>query len=324
MTGGEFDWIAAGFRPLAAAVPGSRGLRDDAAVLPLHGLDRLVVSTDVLIEGVHFRSGDPAGLVGRKALRTNLSDMAAMGACPWVYTLGLAIGAGRDAASWTREIADGLALDQHEFGVGLAGGDTVRSPGPSMLSITILGRPAADRVLGRADARPGDDIWVSGTIGDAALGLRILDGTIRVQGTTGSLVDRYHLPRPRIALGLALPGLACAAIDLSDGLVQDLEHVCRESGVAARIRLDAVPLSPAAVPLVADEAVGMAELLAGGDDYELLFTAPASDRARVEAAGRETGTAVTRIGEAAEGKGVMVLDHRGHEVSMETTGYRHA
>ncbi len=323
MSAGEFDWIATGFRPLAAAVAGARDLRDDAAVLPVTGLDHLVVSTDVLVEAVHFRSLDPAGLVGRKALRTNLSDMAAMGTCPWLYTLGLAVGAGLDAASWTREIAEGLALDQHEFGIGLAGGDTVRSAGPSMLSITILGRPGPDGVLGRADARPGDDIWVSGSIGDAALGLRVLEGTLDTARATTALVDRYLLPQPRIALGLALPGLAHAAIDLSDGLLQDLGHVCRESGTAARIRLDTVPLSAPAAALVADRAVDVPELLAGGDDYELLFTAPVAARAGIEAAGRGSGTTVTRIGDMADGDGVTVLDHRGNEVHLETAGYRH-
>ena len=250
MSTGEFDWIATAFRPLASAVAGARNLRDDAAVLPVGGLDHLVVSTDVLVEAVHFRPLDPAGLVGRKALRTNLSDMAAMGTCPWVYTLGLAVGAGLDAASW-------------DPGRSRRGWRWISANLVSVLPVATRFAPrgpqccrspfSAGRGLTECSVAPMPGrVMISGSPGASAtpaLGLRVLEGSLETTRTTIALIDRYLLPQPRIALGLALSGLAHAAIDLSDGLLQDLGHVCRESGTAARIRLDTVPLSAPAAAL---------------------------------------------------------------------------
>ena len=325
MTEGEFAWIDASLRPLARSFPGARDLRDDVAILPVAEMDRLVVSTDALVESVHFRPEDPPDLVGRKALRTSLSDMAACGARPWAYTLALAVGARRDGARWVSGIAAGLARDHEEFGIGLAGGDTVRSSGPSMLCVTIFGIADTDRALGRGNARIGDDIWVSGTIGDAALGLRVLDRELTPgREEADYLAHRYLVPDPRVALGRAVTAFANAAIDISDGLLQDLGHVSRESAVGATVWLDMVPVSDAAAALIGRGQVTRAQLLAAGDDYELLFTAPASVREEVRASAGKAGTPVARIGIVGQGTGVTVLDRAGSEVPVASAGYRHA
>ena len=250
---GEFDLIETYFKPLAKGAPGALGLADDAAVLTPTGGHDLVVTQDMLVEGVHFRDTDPAGRVAQKALRVNLSDLAAMGATPVAYLLSLALPAAVDDA-WVAAAAAGLAADQAEFGVHLIGGDTVSTPGPLTLSITALGQTPNGLALRRSGARPGDLVMVSGMIGDACLGLDVLEGgDTTAPGAPGApgadyLVDRYQLPSPRLSLGLALRGLATAAIDISDGLVADLGHLCGASGVGAAVDLGRVPVSPAAAP----------------------------------------------------------------------------
>lgn len=325
MSLGEFGRIERFFRPLAAGVPGALGLADDAAVLPVADVEGLAVSTDALVEGVHFRAADPPEAVARKALRVNLSDMAAMGAAPWVYTLALALAPCRGDL-WVERLAAGLAEDGAAWNIALVGGDSVRAPGPAMLSVTMFGRAPPGGALTRAGARPGDDIWVSGTLGDAALGLRLLEGGLGPVGEADAafLADRYRLPRPRVALGAALAGRARAAIDVSDGLAQDLGHLCRASGVAARVRFEDLPLSAAARRLRADGRAAAADIAAGGDDYELLFAARPEDRAEVLERARRAGTPVARIGKAAAGEGVVLLDGAGREIALESGGWRHA
>jgi thiamine-monophosphate kinase len=303
---GEFDRIEKFFKPLAARSPGALELSDDAAVLPVFGLAGLVVSTDALVEGVHFRIGDTAELIARKALRTNLSDLAAMGAEPWVYMLSLALGPldGAPMDPWIGGFAAGLAIDQEEYSIGLIGGDSVSTPGPVMVSITIFGKQGPDGVLTRSGAVAGDDIYVS--------------------GTSAMLVDRYHLPRPRVDLGMALAGWASAAMDVSDGLAQDLAHLCKASGVAGEISFKDVPLSRAAGLLLADGLASVEDICGGGDDYELLFTAPRSARDAVERQAELAGTPVCRIGGIEAGQGVSVRDGAGRLVPLRRLGYRHA
>jgi thiamine-monophosphate kinase len=325
---GEFGRIEKYFKPLAAGFPGALGLNDDAAILTVSDLTRLVVSNDAVVAGVHFKTDDPPNLVARKALRANLSDMAAMGAEPWVYTLTLALGAGDAEASdaWVAGLADGLASDQEHFGIHLIGGDSVTTPGPTMLSITIFGRQTGEGVLRRDGAQVGDDIYVSGTIGDAALGLKLLNGDIdgNDQDMAALLIDRYHLPRPRVALGVALLGSAHAAMDVSDGLVQDLSHICAASYRAGVIFRANVPLSIPARRLLDDGQVSDDDILGGGDDYELLFTAPASARDEIVRRAVAAGTLVTRIGKIGEGEGVTVHDSDGRLVPLRKLGYRHS
>ncbi len=300
----EFAVIARHFRPLAG--PGSLELEDDAAVLvPPPGL-ALVAAADAIVAGVHYLPDDPPDLVARKLLRTNLSDLAAMGAEPLGYLMTISVPRGTPDA-WFAAFASGLAADQQEFGLALLGGDTTSTPGPVSLSLTILGTVRPGCALTRAGARAGDGIWVSGTIGDGALGLLAARGEIPDPG--GVLADRYRLPRPRLGLGRLLHGIVSAAMDVSDGLLQDLGHLCRASGLTAEIDAALVPRSAAAMA-AGEERLGLC--LTGGDDYELLLAAPpAADGALLRAAG-DAGATVTRIGSFAVGTpAVRVTQSRG-------------
>jgi len=317
---GEFDLIARYFRPLAADRDGAFGLADDAALFGVSdGADR-IVTTDALVEGIHFRPDDPPGRIARKALRASLSDLAAMGAAPDVYTLALRIPDERDD-DWVAALARGLAADQARYGVTLIGGDTVGGAGPAMLSVTAIGRLVRGPALRRGGAAPGDDVWVSGTIGDGGLGLRVCSGAAAGLDPAQRrfAVDRYQLPEPRVELGPALVGTATACLDVSDGLVADLGHLARESGLAAEIPLADVPWSDAA------EASGFPEIerIAAGDDYELAFTAPPGRRDAVREAARKTETPVSRIGRMKPGTGVRVLDSVGTPIAVAQTGWRH-
>ena len=318
---GEFDLIARYFAPLAADWPGAFGLTDDAALLGVSdGVDR-VLTTDALVEGVHFRPDDPPDRVARKALRASLSDLAAMGATPEVYSLALQIPAERDDG-WIAALVQGLAADQSRFGVTLIGGDTVSARGPAMLTVTAIGRLAHSRPLRRNGAAAGDDVYVSGTIGDGGLGLLACRG--EAAGLDAAqrqfAVDRYQLPEPRVALGPALVGTASACLDVSDGLIADLGHLVRASGLAAEVLLDDVPWSGAAAAAMDYPAT---ERIAAGDDYELLFTAPPVQRDAVTAIARTAGTPVARVGRTMPGSGVRVLDSGGTPLALARTGWRH-
>jgi thiamine-monophosphate kinase len=293
----EFSLIERYFRPLAG--PAARGLADDAAVLGVAAGRALVISADAMNEGVHFLAGTDPSLIARKLLRVNLSDLAAMGAAPLGYLLTLALpgGTGDD---WFESFSAGLARDQAAFGVTLLGGDSTRIDGPASLSLTILGTADDGAAIPRGGARPGDGIWVSGTIGDAALGLAALRGELA--DPDGALATRYHLPTPR--LGLA-DGLASAAIDISDGLFAELGHLCRHSRCGAAMDTSLVPLSAAAL---AAGAAWRGTALRGGDDYELLMAvAPEREQALRERAAA-LGTSVTRIGLFREGTAEILAD----------------
>ena len=320
----EFGRIDRFFKPLATHA-GALGLDDDAAVLSVAGLPGLVISTDAIVEGIHFRASDPVDLVAQKVLRTNLSDLAAMGAAPWIYTLVLAVRQDAATDSWLEQLASGLARDQQTYSVHLVGGDLVATPGPNMLAVTIFGKQESGRVLRRNAARPGEDLYVSGTIGDAALGLKYLLGDFgTIAAEYGAvLTDRYHLPQPRVALGLALGGRASAAMDISDGLAQDLGHLCSASGTAAEVWWPRIPLSPAARHLLVEKRACADDILGGGDDYELLFSAPVEYRDDIVRCAKDSGTSVTRIGKLFEGAGVVIRDHGGKPIALRRFGYRH-
>ncbi|MFC0410446.1 thiamine-phosphate kinase [Roseomonas elaeocarpi] len=316
----EFGLIARYFRPLAG--PGALDLADDAAILDLPPGRSLVLAADAIVEGVHFLADDPPDTVSRKLLRTNLSDLAAMGAEPLGYLLTTAFPRGT-AEDVVAGFAAGLAEDQALFGLQVLGGDTVAIPGPGCYSLTILGTLPRGQALRRSGALPCDDLWVSGTVGDGALGLAV--GQNRWPGdAAGYLLRRYRLPEPRLRLGQALLGLAHAAMDVSDGLVQDLGHLCRASQVAAVIEAARVPLSAPARAAVEGDPGWLPRLLTGGDDYELLFAAPAGRRDDVLAAGRAADTPVTRIGRFAAGDAaVQVLDAGGDRLPLPTGGWSH-
>jgi thiamine-monophosphate kinase len=281
-----------------------------------------VLAADAMVAGVHFLPDDPPESIGRKLLRVNLSDLAAMGAAPLGYLMTTALP--RDLpADWLGRFVDGLAADQAEFGLSVLGGDTVSTPGPISLSLTIIGTVAPGAALRRRGARPGDSLWVSGTIGDGALGLRVLQGTLPADAA-GHLAERYRLPRPRVALGQALAGLARAAMDVSDGLVQDLGHLCRAGGCGAVLRAADVPLSPPATALVETDPALLPLVLAGGDDYELLFAAPPGSDALVQARAAAAGVPVTRIGSFGPGPAVVrVLDAALAPLPLPQGGWSH-
>ena len=321
---GEFGRIARYFAPLAASYRGAFGLRDDAAVLAPQVGHELVVTTDSIVAGVHYIGNEPAGRVAQKLLRVNLSDLAAMGAEPLAYTLNIALPSDT-GDSWVAEFAAGLAEDQAHFGVVLIGGDSVGTPGPAVFTLTAFGEVPVGRALRRNGARVGDAIYVSGTIGDGALGLKVLQN--RLDGVSDlereALANRYQLPDPRTGLGHRLLGLANAAADISDGLVADLAHIVEASGVAAKVDQVSVPVSPAARTALSADPTLWDSILSGGDDYELIFCAAAENAASLQALSGETGVALTPIGVIVEGAGVRVFDPSGVEVALTHAGFTH-
>ncbi|MBS7792124.1 thiamine-phosphate kinase [Roseococcus sp. SDR] len=307
----EFSMIARHFRPLAG--PGALNLLDDAALLTPPPGQQLVLAADAMVAGVHFLPEDPPETIGRKLLRVNLSDLAAMGAEPLGYLMTIALAPGMDEA-WLAGFTAGLAEDQRAFGLHVLGGDTVSTPGPLSLSLTILGHAPPGAALTRAGARPGDDLWVSGRIGDGWLGLRAARGEIA--DPDGALARRYRLPEPRLALGLALRGLARACMDVSDGLLQDAGHLARAGGCAVAVEAARIPVSDATAPIAA--------LASGGDDYELLFASAPEDRAAVEAAGLAARTPVTRLGRFTGGAPRVTLrDSQGQDITPARLGWSH-
>ncbi len=323
---GEFELIEKYFAPLASGATGALGLTDDAALLtPPAGRD-LVLTADAMIEGVHFLTDQPPGLVARKLLRVNLSDLAAMGAVPLGYLVTAAWPETKDEA-WIAGFAEGLADDQAIFPVHLLGGDTTRTPGPLALSLTAVGTVPAGGGLRRGAARDGDLLFVSGTIGDSALGLKILRGEIETLDDSDrtALVARHRLPQPRLALGQALldEGLATAAIDLSDGLVADIGHIAESSGLSARIEASAIPLSAAAGRAVAEDPDLRAALFGGGEDYELAFAVAPGQAGAIAALAERLALPIKRIGALAAGQGVKLVDESGEEVPLVSAGWTH-
>src|SRR6266704_3016164 len=297
---GEFGRIGRFFAPLAG--PGGLGLKDDAALVDCRPGHRLVVTVDAIVEGVHYLPQDPPELVARKLLRVNLSDLAAMGARPLHYLLAAALPATL-GDEWVACFAAGLAEDQRHFGVDLLGGDSVATSGPAVLSLTALGEVAVGAELRRSGAKPGDRIWVSGTIGDAFLGLQVLRGghPALAPADRAALAQRFQLPEPRTRLGPRLARIAHAMLDVSDGLIADLGHICEASETGATVALPSLPLSPAAQRAVADEPDLPARLVAAGDDYELLFTAPPEAGEAIGRLAVELGLPITAIGTIDEG-----------------------
>ncbi len=320
----EFTLIGRHFAPLAVE-PGAFGLTDDAAVLSLPPGHQFVVTSDCLVADVHFRSVDDAADIAAKVLRVNLSDLAAMGAVPRAYTLAMAVPDTIDE-DWIAAFAGRLAADQERFAVGLIGGDTVMTPGPLCLTVTAFGVVPDGQAILRSTAQPGDNVYVSGTIGDAALGLRYLREELdTVDADTGAkLADRYLRPRPRTELGPRLFGLATAAADVSDGLVADLGHICRTSGVDATIRITAIPVSDSASAAIVGNADLGKETLTGGDDYELVFSASPDAAAAIAELAKEIDLPLTAIGDLRAGTGnVEVVDAEGQAVALKSAGYRH-
>lgn len=314
----EFDLIARLFAPLATSAE-ARGLRDDAAVWRPNGA--VVLTTDALVESVHFFSDDPIGAIAQKAVRVNLSDLIGKGARPVGVLVALAWPTQRPASD-IAGFAAGLAEDLKTFDVALWGGDTTATSGPLVVTVTALGLALGEEPPARAGAQPGDDVWVSGTIGDAWLGLQARQGAIAMDAADQAFVqERYWRPTPRMAAAAVIADVASASMDVSDGLIADAGKLAAASGVQLDLEADAIPLSPAARRALTSGAVRLDGLVTGGDDYEALFTAPARARPRLEAPGQ---TLFSRIGRVAQGTGVRVLDGSGAALVLANAGYRHA
>ena len=297
------------------------GVGDDCALIAAPEGTVLAVSTDMLVEGRHFSAGTDAAELGHKSLAVNLSDLAAMGASPRYATLALALPNADEA--WLAQFAQGFFMLADAFGVELIGGDT--TSGPRNISITVMGEVPAGLALRRDGARLGEDIWLSGRTGEAALALAHLSGRVGLSGAAlAHCLQRLHTPAPRVALGLALRGLATSAIDISDGLAADVGHIGERSGVALELRYADLPRSPALLGC-ADEALARDCLLAGGDDYELAFTAAPESRARLALLAAESGLALTRIGQVSAGEPgrVSICDAMGKPIQLKRTGFDH-
>lgn len=323
---GEFDLIARYFAPIAAAFPGALGLKDDAAIFDPPAGSRFVVTADAMVAGVHFMADDPPDLIARKLMRVNLSDLAAKGATPYACLLTICLPSGTEEG-WIAAFAKGLAADAAEYAFPLAGGDTTRTPGPLTLSLTAVGLvPASRAPLLRSGAQAGDLVFVTGSIGDAHLGLALQQGEFAglAADHRAALIERYRLPQPRVVFGqalAALPGVHAAA-DVSDGLVADLGHICAASHLAARLEAAKLPLSPAAAAVMTQADV-RSRLLTGGDDYEIVFTAAPDAEPALRALAQTQGVRLTALGRMDSGKGVTVVDAAGETISLLQKGYRH-
>jgi thiamine-monophosphate kinase len=327
MPADEFEVIRTLFAPLATSA-GARGLLDDVAVLEASG--KLVVTTDAIVEGVHFLADDPIDTVAKKALRVNLSDLVAKGARPIGALLTL-VWPDRRASRELADFARGLREDMELFSIPLLGGDTTSTPGPLTVSITAFGAPLGERVPSRAGAKAGEQVWVTGFIGQAFLGLRALKEAPDVIGANArdrvgaeEIVDWYRIPRPPIGFAPVIARYASASTDVSDGLVADAANIARASGVGIRIHGEAIPLSSAGHAYVSKfGARGLAELVTGGDDYQALFTAAPEHRGAIIAAARAADVNVALIGDVVEGGGVEISVVDGAPLDLNAFGHRH-
>jgi thiamine-monophosphate kinase len=313
----EFDLIARHFtRPAANAV---LGVGDDCALVDVsNGMD-LAVSTDTMVSGTHFFPDVDPETLGHKALAVNLSDMAAMGAMPYWAMLALTVPAVNH--EWLAKFAKGFFDLAEEFGVSLIGGDTTK--GPLTMTVTIMGEVPAGAALRRNGAKVGNDIWVSGNLGDAALAVAHRRGLLKLaEEDYLEAVMRLYEPMPRVALGQALRGLATSAIDISDGLLGDLGHICDLSKVGATVEADRLPVSAIGAKHV-ESLTGLTAIVAGGDDYELCFTAPANARDSIEDLTDVLGVPLTRIGEVRKGKGVSLVGTDGKPIKVDGGGFDH-
>ena len=317
--------IARFFEPIATD-PGALGLSDDAAYIkPPPGCD-LVLKTDAIVGGVHFFPEDAAQAVASKALRVNLSDLAAKGARPLGFLLSLAIPKGIKE-DWLGGFAEGLRGDAVLFGCPLFGGDTDRTPGPVTVSIAMFGSVPEGTMVRRAGAKAGDRVFVTGTIGDAALGVALRGGKAKTWKLNDAqrqhLMSRYLLPQPRNVLAEAIRIHASAAMDISDGLVGDFGKLCRASGVAAEINVAGVPVSDAAKTVIVADPATLELVLTGGDDYEVICTVPNKKVDSFRAAAKAAGVPVTELGEIKAGGGVRFIDATGKPMVFKRTSFSH-
>jgi thiamine-monophosphate kinase len=327
MPADEFDTIRTLFAPMAKSA-GARGLLDDVAVLEASGT--LIVTTDAIVEGVHFLADDPIDTVAKKALRVNLSDLVAKGA-KCIGVLLTLVWPDRRGSLELADFARGLREDLGLFAIPLLGGDTTSTPGPLTVSITAFGTPLGERVPSRADAKAGEQVWVTGFIGQGFLGLRALQEEPDVIGANArdrmganDVIDWYRVPRPPLGFAEAIARYASASTDVSDGLAADAANIARASSVGIRVHGEAIPLSSAGHEHVSKfGARGLAELATGGDDYQALFTAAPEHRGAIMAAARVVDVNVVLIGDVVEGDGVAISMADGAPLDLAALGHRH-
>ncbi len=313
----EFDLIAQYFSPLA----GKAGLElmDDAACIKARPGYDCIISKDLLVEGTHFFEGANPFDLASKALAVNISDLAAKGAKPALYFLGLSLPVTIEE-NWVKSFSAGLQLAQNNYSIELAGGDTTSTHGPITISVTALGYVDEGSMITRSGAKVGDDIYVTGTLGDAAIGLRTLQ---KDASASGYLVARYHRPQARHKIGLSLQGIANSAADVSDGLLADLGHICKASKVGATVRREKLPLSPSTEAALRENSSFADLVWSGGDDYEILFTSSQSNRQQIEQLSSEVAVPITRIGTVEQNDGIRLVDHGGNLVQVNNVGFQH-
>jgi len=322
---GEFSRISSFLAPLTKSFDGAYMLQDDAATIsPIAGCE-LVVTTDTIVETIHFLGHEPASDIAAKLIGVNFSDLAGKGARPIAYSLNLSLPP-KIKDQWLKAFCEELSQQQINYGCHLIGGDSVSMPegAPLCLSITAFGEVPIGKMLRRNGAKIGDLICVSGTIGDGALGLLAARGELGISDGLKALINRYYRPQPRVKLGLKLQNHAQAAMDISDGLIADLNHMAKASGLMAEINIPDVPLSDISVDILADNPDLMALVLTGGDDYELLFTIASTDAFHLESLAKESKTALSVIGTMKEGDGLRALDRDGNIVTFAQTGFCHS
>ncbi|HWY61836.1 MAG TPA: thiamine-phosphate kinase [Rhizomicrobium sp.] len=318
----EFEIIAEIFAPLAVA-PGAFGLKDDAAAIAARPGFDLIVTIDQIAEGTDFFAFDPAGAIAQKALRVNLSDLAAKGAEPAYYLLSLSLPVSV-TLDWLTAFAAGLAEDQKTYGISLLGGDTSRAEGPLAITITAFGFVPEGRMVKRSGARAGDAVYVTGTIGDSGGGLAIFKREKHALTETqrDHLTGRYQLPEPPVVFGAALRELASASVDVSDGLIADLGHIAAGSGVGIQLFGEKIPRTDALRALWGEGMDAIGRAVTAGDDYQIAFTANPAMDSKIQFASRNTGVSVTCIGTVTTGQDVELLLH-GESYNVSKPGYRH-
>lgn len=321
----EFDIIHRYFKPLAQESAFSLGLRDDAALIPCEQGEHIVLSTDTLIVDKHFPQNAPPSLVARRCLRSALSDLTAMGARPIGYLMSLSLPP-RTPAEWLQEFCDGLRTDQHYYGVHLLGGDLVTAPHDLSITMTVVGACRSDHAWKRSTVSDGDLLYVTGTIGDAYLGLQVLQGLFKDldKAYLDYLLNRYYLPDLRFFKSPAVT----AAIDISDGLLQDLGHLCLESHVTAYVQANEIPLSKAAQALLKSGEADLLDLLSGGDDYELILAVHPDMQDKIHDLSQSTDISFTPIGYCTKrfqesDQPVHLLDSSGQRIHAPKSGYTH-
>jgi thiamine-monophosphate kinase len=324
----EAELIETFLAPLAKELPGAAGLSDDCATLALSAGEELVLTTDAVAAGVHFFADDAPEDIAWKALAINVSDLAGKGARPVAYLMALSFPEAPER-DWLAAFAAGLGSAQEAFGIVLAGGDTDRRPGPLSITITAIGRAPKGRIPRRSGARARDRLYLSGTVGDGWLGLRLRQNPGLAHAWAlereerDRLLGRYRRPEPRLGLGAALLGFASASMDVSDGLVKDLGRLVRASGVGARVCSGDLPFSPPAKRVLAAAPGLLRDLVAGGDDYEVLAAVPPDQSTGFETAAARSGVSIAAIGTVTDGTGVAIVGPDGVPLELERTGWDH-